>query len=162
MAMLKLICVHSGDERMFTAGKVYEVVSDDGEGSYEIIGDDDLEWFIDKEALVFAGQQELGQFEIYNESSESVSDEYEEEEWQRLEKKSEDCKCDVAFAYQLSRIQKYLRDYDSTIELVVTKDYLAIITEDCKEFRGNVEQVIDYIRLNGEIEKLIEGMDRRN
>lgn len=102
-----------------------------------------------------------------NEKS-NFSDEYEEEELQRLEKKLEQCQqtqetcCEVALAYQLSQIQKFLRDSGADIELVVHKDFIAINDENCKEYRGNVEQILRYIKASGELSKVADEMDRRN
>ena len=98
----------------------------------------------------------------------AVSDDYEEEEFKRIEKKLEQHKqtqepcCDVALAYQLSQIQKFLRDCDSDVELVIHKDFLSLTDESCREYRGNVEQILRYIKASGELTKVADEMDRRN
>tara|TARA_Y100000593_G_scaffold94032_1_gene191255 strand:+ start:50071 stop:50511 length:441 start_codon:yes stop_codon:yes gene_type:complete len=108
-------------------------------------------------------------FEIVEEPT-AISDEYEEEEFKRIERNTQVCTdpkvydacCDVALAYQLSQIQKFLRDSGADIELVVHKDFIAINDENCKEYRGNVEQILRYIKASGELAKVADEMDRRN
>lgn len=154
------------DDLYFTNGKLYEINQDgttyyvdDDEGDYhevDIASEADDEW------------RPVSSSARLIECDAVFSDEYEEEEFKRLEKKLEQCQqtqescCDVAPAYQISQIQKLLRDSGSNIEFVVHKDFIAIIDENCKEYRGNVEQILRYIKASGELAKVAYEMDRRD
>lgn len=157
------------DDLCFTNGKLYEIkrghsyyVVDD-EGDYhdvDIAPEADDEW------------RPASSTARLIECDAAFSDEHEEEEWQRLEKNYEftvctdpkvhEACCDVALAYQLSQIQKFLRDSGADIELVVHKDFIAINNENCKEYRGNVEQILRYIKASGELARVAEEMTRGN
>lgn len=166
---MKLKCVRVDSCcNWFTEGKTYEVIATSVE-HYEIRDDEGIHSHILKGCLQEdpSDTSYINVFEVVEESA-AISDEYEEEELQRLEKKLEQCQqtqetcCDVALAYQLSQIQKFLRDSGADIELVVHKDFIAINDENCKEYRGNVEQIIQYIKASGELAKIADEMDRRN
>ena len=154
--------VGQGDPE-FTVGRVYDMDFTD-----RIYGDDGKEWYLD-ENLCYAGFPHMAQFMLV-EDSPAVSDEYEEEEFRRLEKntrvsqdlQAEQACCDVALAYQLSQLQKFLRDSGSNIELVVHQDLIAINDENCREYRGNVEQILRYIKISGKLAKVADEMDRRS
>lgn len=163
MAVLK--CFHAKeDDLCFTNGKLYEIKRDgdihyveDDEGDYHEISIADAS---DNEWRPVSSSARLIEYEA------AFSDEYEEEEFKRLERKLEQCQkpqedsCDVALAYQLSQIQKFLRDSGADIELVVHKDFIAISDENCKEYRGNVEQILRYVKASGELAKVADEMDR--
>lgn len=168
--MTILRCYHTEEgDKCFTNGKLYEIKHDgdaryveDDEGDYHEV---DIAPEADNEWRPVSSSARLVEYVA------EFSDEYEEEEWQRLEKNYEftvcpdpkvhEACCDVTLAYQLSQIQKFLRDSGADIELVVHKDFIAINDENCKEYRGNVEQILRYIKASGELTKVADEMDRR-
>lgn len=152
------------DDLCFTNGRLYEIKHDgttryvlDDEGDYHEV---DIAPEADNEWRPVSSSARLIEYMA------TFSDEHEEEEFKRLERKLEQCHqsqephCDVALAYQLSQIQKFLRDSGADIELVVHKDFIAISDENCKEYRGNVEQILRYVKASGELAKVADEMAR--
>lgn len=168
--MKQLRCIDSGQCEWVTTGGLYCVESEDDNG-YIILDDYDEEGWVTKNSLSLdpTVHYRPAKFELV-EDSPAISDEYEEEEWKRLEANTKVCEdlaveeacCDVAFAFQLSRIQEYLRSSGANLELVVHKDFIAINDEDCKEYRGNVEQIMKFIKAAGEMTRARGELERRD
>ena len=166
----QLVCISDEGNQWFTEGENYDI---EGENTsdYFILDDGGELTSVLKSSLRLDPHEweDCAKFAL-KEVSPAVADEYEEEEWKRLEAKTEVCEdpvveeacCDVAFAFQLSRIQEYLRSSGANLELVVHKDFIAINDEDCKEYRGNVEQIMQFIKAAGEMTKAREELERRN
>lgn len=161
MTMLK--CSYAKDsDKCFNQGEYYGLYRD--AGSYVVIDDEGDEHEV---CLTDCSDNEwrpVSSTARLVEITSTFTTVDEEEESKRIEKniQSEETLCDVALAYQLSQIQKYIREYDSDIELVVHKDFIAINDEHCREYRGNVEQILRYIKASGELTKVADEMDRRN
>ncbi len=152
------------DDKCFTEGQFYDVRVGWDENTDEqfhyVVDDEDDEHEIDVTQEADKEWRPLSSSARLIEASPAISDEYEEEEFKRIENNlckqddnAETC-CDVAFAYQLSQIQKYLREYDSDVELIVRKDYIAVLDKNCREYRGNVEQILRFIKADSDLRKV--------
>jgi len=163
---MRFLCIKGN--KHFTKDVFYETI---GDIDYEVIdndGDNHEIQFVDGSTWLACGDG--SEFVVLSDVTSGVSDEFEEDEWKRLEKNTRVCTdesvesavCDVAFAYQLSRIQSYIKECGADVELVVSKSYLAVVDEHCKEYRGNVEQILQFIKADGQMKKIAGEMDQRN
>lgn len=159
-----LKCYHAEeDDSCFTNGKLYEVKHDgvsyyvdDDEGDYHEISIADAS---DNEWRPVSSSARLIEYDA------AFSDEYEEEEFQRIERKQQETvDCSVAVAHHIHELQKWLKHIgcDDEMELKITSDGLWV--SPCAEElygvkEGGVGTLIEYMRHIGGANKCLEKME---
>lgn len=151
--MKQLICVDNAGCPWLTTGKVYDVVGDNGH-TY-IISDDGNDGIgVYKSTLTRTGYRYHAKFKLVEEQSD-VADEYEEEEWKRIETNiTEKDRSNASFAQQLNNVQKYLKQVGSNYEVMVSKDSISVFDEHGEELRGNTDEIIKLIEAEVNLTKL--------
>lgn len=155
--MKQLLCVDNAGYRWLTTGKVYDVVGDN-DYTYIISDDGNNRIGVYKSILTRTGYYYLAEFKLVEEQSD-VADEYEEEEWKRIETNiTEKDRSNASFAQQLNNVQKYLKQVGSNYEVMVSKDSISVFDENGEELRGNTDEIIKLIEVEVNLTKLKEKM----